>query len=91
MLTTASRNTPLSNPTGRRGIDCTKLKICTTIHRHRFVNLTVCMNATRLQALYRAPPPPLQPTMPVVKPEGGHAASVKAGQKSYEKLSGTIA
>ncbi len=31
MFTTASRNTPLSNPTGRRGIACTKLKICTTI------------------------------------------------------------
>ncbi len=41
MFTTASRNTPLSNPTSRRGIDCTKLKICTTIHRHRFVTPTV--------------------------------------------------
>ncbi len=38
---TASRNTPLSNPTGLRGIACTKLKICTTIHRHRFVTPTV--------------------------------------------------
>ncbi len=41
----------------------------------------LCMNATRLQGLHRAPPQ--QPTMPVVKQEGGHAASVKAGQKSY--------
>ncbi len=31
MFTTASRNTSLSNPTSRRGIVCTKLKICTTI------------------------------------------------------------
>jgi hypothetical protein len=41
MFTTASRNTSLSNPTRHRGIVCTKLKICTTIHRHRFVTPTV--------------------------------------------------
>ncbi len=38
---TASRNNPLSNPTGPRRIACTKLKICTKMHRHRFVTPTV--------------------------------------------------
>jgi hypothetical protein len=41
MFTTASRNAPLSNPTGCRGIDCTKLKICATIHWHLFLTPTV--------------------------------------------------
>jgi hypothetical protein len=40
-LPTASRNNPLSNPTGPRRIACTKLKICTKMHRHRFVTPTV--------------------------------------------------
>jgi hypothetical protein len=34
----------------------------------------------RLQALHRVPPQ--QPTPSVMKPEGGHAVSVKLGQKS---------
>jgi hypothetical protein len=38
-------------------------------------------NKVRLQALYRAPPPQ-QPTLSVVKPEGRPAASMKPGQKS---------
>ncbi len=42
------------------------------------------MNAVRLQALHRAPPQ--QPTMSVVKPEGGPASSVKPGQKSCVRL-----
>ncbi len=36
------------------------------------------------------PPPPQQPTMSVVKPEGGPAASVKLGQKSCVRSSGII-
>ncbi len=36
--------------------------------------------AVRLQDLHRAPPQ--QPTLSVVKQEGGPAASVKPGQKS---------
>jgi hypothetical protein len=46
------------------------------------------MNAVRLKALHRAPPQ--QPTMLVVKPEGGPAVSVKPGQKSYVRSSGII-
>jgi hypothetical protein len=46
------------------------------------------MNAVRLQALHRAPPH--QPTMSVVKPEGGPAASVKLGEESYVRSSGII-
>ncbi len=46
------------------------------------------MNAVRLQALHRAPPQ--QPTMSVVKLEGGPAASVKSGQKSCVRSSGII-
>ncbi len=38
-------------------------------------------NEVRLQALHRAPPQQLTPS--VVKPEGRPAASVKPGQKSY--------
>jgi hypothetical protein len=44
------------------------------------------MNAVRLQALHRAPWQ--QPTMSVVKPEGGPAASLKLGQKSCVRSSG---
>ncbi len=39
------------------------------------------MNVVRLQAFHRAPAQ--QPTLSVVKPEGGPAASVKPGQKSW--------
>ncbi len=46
------------------------------------------MNSVRLQALHRAPPQ--QPTMLVVKQEGGPEASVKLGQKSYVRSSGII-
>jgi hypothetical protein len=46
------------------------------------------MNSVRLQTLHRAPPQ--QPTMLVVKPEGGPAASVKPGQKSCVRSSGII-
>jgi hypothetical protein len=46
------------------------------------------MNALRLQALQAAPP--RQPTMLVVKPEGGSAASVKPGQKSCVRSGGII-
>jgi hypothetical protein len=46
------------------------------------------MNAVRLQALNRAPPQ--QPTMLVMKPEGGPVASVKLGQKSCLRSSGII-
>jgi hypothetical protein len=46
------------------------------------------MNLVRLQALHRAPPQ--QPTMSVVKPEGGPAASMKPGQKSCVRSSGII-
>jgi hypothetical protein len=42
----------------------------------------------RLQALHRAPPQ--QPTPLVVKPEGRPAASVKPGQESCVRSSGTI-
>ncbi len=48
----------------------------------------LCINAVRLQALHRAPPQ--QPTMSVVKPEGGPAASMKPGQKSCVRSSGII-
>jgi hypothetical protein len=41
-----------------------------------------------LQALHRAPPH--QPTMLVVKPEGGPAGSVKPGQKNCVNLNGII-
>jgi hypothetical protein len=47
------------------------------------------MNAVRLQALNRAPPQ--QPTMSIVKPEGGPAESMKPGQKSCVRSSGIIA
>ncbi len=50
--------------------------------------MELCMNAVRLQALHRAPPQ--QPTMPVVKPEGGPIVSVKPGQKSCVRSSGII-
>ncbi len=43
------------------------------------------VNVARLQALDRAPPQ--QPTLSVVKPEGGPAASVKLGQKSSVRSS----
>ncbi len=46
------------------------------------------MNAVRMQALHRAPPQ--QPTMLVVKLEGGPAASVKPGQESCVRSSGII-
>jgi hypothetical protein len=46
------------------------------------------MNAVRLQALNRAPHQ--QPTMSVVKPEGGLAASIKLGQKGCVRSSGSI-
>jgi hypothetical protein len=53
---------------------------------------TVCGNLTaftqRLQALHRAPLQ--QPTVSVVKPEGGPAASVKLGQESCVRSSGII-
>ncbi len=45
-------------------------------------------NVVRLQALHRAPPQ--QPTLSVVKLEGGPAASVKPGQKSCVRSSGII-
>ncbi len=44
-------------------------------------------NHMRLQALLRAPPQ--QPTPSVVKPEGRPAASVKPGQESCVRSSGT--
>ncbi len=47
------------------------------------------MNAVRLQALHRAPLQ--QPTLSVVKPEGGPAGSMKPGQKSCVRSSGIIA
>jgi hypothetical protein len=50
--------------------------------------MELCMNAVRLQALHRAPPQ--EPTMSVVKPEGGPAVSVKPGQKSCVRSSGII-
>jgi hypothetical protein len=37
-----------------------------------------------------SPPPPQQPTMSVVKPEGEPAASMKPGQKSCVRSSGII-
>jgi hypothetical protein len=40
------------------------------------------MNAVILQALYRAPPQ--QPTVSVVKPEGGSAASVRRETRTEE-------
>jgi hypothetical protein len=46
------------------------------------------VNALRLQALHRAPPQ--QPTLLVVMPEGGLAASVKPGQESCVRSSGII-
>jgi hypothetical protein len=46
------------------------------------------VNAVRLQALHRAPPQ--QPTITVVKLEGGPAVSVKPGQKSSVRSSGII-
>jgi hypothetical protein len=46
------------------------------------------VNVVRLQALHRAPPQ--QPTMSVVNPEGGPAASVILGQKSCVRSSGII-
>jgi hypothetical protein len=46
------------------------------------------VNAVRLQALHRAPIQ--QSTMSVVKLEGGHAASVKPGQKSCVRSSRII-
>ncbi len=46
------------------------------------------MNVVRLQALHRAPPQ--QPTMSIVKPEGGPAASVKLGQERSVRSSGII-
>jgi hypothetical protein len=45
-------------------------------------------NHMRLQALDRAPPQ--QPTLSVVKPEGRPAASVKPGQESCVRSSGTV-
>ncbi len=45
-------------------------------------------NYVRLQALHRAPPQ--QPTPSVVKPEGKLAASVKTGQESCVRSSGTV-
>ncbi len=45
-------------------------------------------NAVRLQALHRTPPQ--QPTMLVVKQEGGPAVSVKVGQKNCVRSSGII-
>jgi hypothetical protein len=45
-------------------------------------------NEVRLQALDKAPPQ--QPTVSVVKLEGGPAASVKPGQESCVKSSGII-
>jgi hypothetical protein len=49
----------------------------------------LCMNAVRLQAFQRAPPPQ-QPTMSVVKLEGGPVVSVKPGQQSCVRSSGII-
>jgi hypothetical protein len=46
------------------------------------------MNVVRLQDIHRAPPQ--QPTMLVVKPEGGSRASVKPEQKSCVRSSGII-
>jgi hypothetical protein len=46
------------------------------------------VSEVRLQALHRAPPQ--QPTMSLVKPEGGPAASVKPGQKSCVRSSEII-
>jgi hypothetical protein len=46
------------------------------------------MNALRLQALHRAPPQ--QPTMLVVKLEGGPATCMKPGQESCVRLRGII-
>ncbi len=46
------------------------------------------MNVVRLQALHRVPPQ--QPTMSVVKPEGGPAASMKPGEESCVRSSGII-
>jgi hypothetical protein len=48
---------------------------------------TVC-ECSEIAALHRAPPQ--QPTMSVVKPEGGPAASVKPGQESCVRSSGII-
>jgi hypothetical protein len=45
-------------------------------------------NHVRLQALDRAPPQQL--TLSVVKPEGRPAASVKPGQESCVRSSGTV-
>ncbi len=50
--------------------------------------MELCVNPVKLQALYRSTPQKL--TMLVVKPEGGPAASVKPGQKSYVRSSGII-
>jgi hypothetical protein len=46
------------------------------------------MNAVRLQAVDRALPQ--QPTMSILKPKGGPAASVKPGKKSCVRSSGII-
>jgi hypothetical protein len=48
----------------------------------------LCMNVVRLQAIHRAPPQ--QPTMSVVKLEGGPATSMKPGQKSCMRSCGII-
>jgi hypothetical protein len=45
-------------------------------------------NHVRLQALHRAPPQ--QPTPSAVKPEGRPVASVKPGQESCVRSSGTV-
>jgi hypothetical protein len=45
-------------------------------------------NEVSLQAVHRASPQ--QPTLSVVKPEGGPAASMKPGQKSCVRSSGII-
>ncbi len=50
--------------------------------------MILCVNAVRLQALNRAPPQ--QPTVSVVKPEGGPEANMKPGQKSCVRSSGII-
>ena len=49
-----SRNTPFSNATGHRGVACTKLKICTSKHRHRIVSATVqCLTVFRIRIRIR--------------------------------------
>jgi hypothetical protein len=48
----------------------------------------LCVNAVRMQALHRAPPP--EANYVVVKPEGGPAESMKPGQENYVRSSGII-